>query len=76
MFKSKENRDFNLCRQHVTYSRWMDERFAIVRPFLTVFQLYQDDVWVIMKGYVQWNLVFGWKDYRIELGSNPGPLDQ
>ena len=23
--------------------------------FLTVFQSYQDDVWVIMKGCVQWN---------------------
>ena len=25
--------------------------------FLTVFQSYQDDLWVIMKGCVQWNPV-------------------
>ena len=27
--------------------------------FLTVFQSYQDDVWMIMKGCVQWNSVYG-----------------
>ena len=26
--------------------------------FLTVFQSYQDDVWVIMKGCVKWNSVY------------------
>ena len=29
--------------------------------FLTVFQSYQDDVRVIMKGYAQWSLVSCWK---------------
>ena len=27
--------------------------------FLTVFPSYQDDVWMIMKGWVQWNSVYG-----------------
>ena len=31
--------------------------------FLTVFQSYQDDVWMIMKGCVQWNSIYGWKDF-------------
>ena len=30
---------------------------------LTVFQSYQDDVWMIMKGCVQWNSVYGWEDF-------------
>ena len=30
----------------------------------TVFQSYQDDGLVIMKGCVQWNCVYGWKDFR------------
>ena len=29
-----------------------------------------------MTGCVQWNPVYGWKDSRLERGSNPGPLDQ
>ena len=32
---------------------WMTCDFT---PFLTVFQSYQDDVWMIMKGCVQWRL--------------------
>ena len=36
----------------------------------------QDDGWVIMKGFVQWNLVYGRKDFRLKRGSNPGLLDQ
>ena len=31
--------------------------------FLTVFQSYQDDVRMIMKGCVQWNSVYGWDDF-------------
>ena len=31
--------------------------------FLTVFQSYQGDVWMIMKGCVQWNSVYGWEDF-------------
>ena len=37
--------------------RWMDDlRFYFL---LTVFQSYQDDVWMIMKGCVQWDSVHG-----------------
>ena len=35
---------------------WMTCNFT---SFLTVFQSYQDDVWMIMKGCVQWNSVYG-----------------
>ena len=31
--------------------------------FLTVFQSYQEDDWMIMKGCVQWNSVYGWEDF-------------
>ena len=30
---------------------------------------------MIILGCVQWNLVNGWKDFRLKLGSNPGPLN-
>ena len=40
--------------------------------FSTVFQSYQDDGGMIMKGCVQWNSVYGRKDFRLERGSNPG----
>ena len=33
-----------------------DLRFT---SFVTVHQSYQDDVWIIMKGCVQWNSVYG-----------------
>ena len=33
-----------------------------VTSFLTVFQSYQDDGWMIMKGSVQWNLIYDGKD--------------
>ena len=52
---------------------WMTCEFT---SFLTVFQSYQDDGWVIMNGCVQWNLVCGWKDFRGQSGPNPGPLEQ
>ena len=35
---------------------WMTCDFTF---FLTIFQSYQDDVWMIMKGCVQWNSVYG-----------------
>ena len=35
---------------------WMTCDFT---SFLAVFQTYQDDVWMIMKGCVQWNSVYG-----------------
>ena len=43
---------------------------------LTVFQEYQDDVRVIVKGFVQWSPVYGWKDFRLQRVLNPGTLDQ
>ena len=49
---------------------------AILMSFLTVFQSYEGAVWVIMKGCVQWNTVYGWEDFALRLGSNPGMLDQ
>ena len=36
---------------------WMDGRLVIYVP-LTVFQSYQDDLWVIMKGCVRQNRVY------------------
>ena len=39
---------------------WMPCDFT---SFLTVIQSYQDDVWMIMKGCVQWNSIYGWEDY-------------
>ena len=37
--------------------KWMDDlRFYVL---LTVFQSYQDDVRTIIKGFVQWNSVYG-----------------
>ena len=44
--------------------------------FSTVFQSYQDHGWVIMKGCMQWNLVYGWNEYHLKWGSDPGLLDQ
>ena len=38
------------------HGRMDDMRFY---GLLTVFQSYQDDVWMIMKGCVQWNSVYG-----------------
>ena len=35
---------------------YLGSRFNVL---LTVFQSYQDDVWMIMKGCVQWNSVYG-----------------
>ena len=39
---------------------WMDGWMTCdFTSFLTVFQSYQDDGWMIMKGCVQWNSVYG-----------------
>ena len=62
--------------QHLTFlrravkimDRWMTCDFT---SFSTVFQSYQDDFWMIMKGLVQWNVVTVGKispRVRIELG--------
>ena len=44
------------CMDAVNMYGWMTCDFT---SFLTVFQSYQDDVWMIMKGFVQWNSVYG-----------------
>ena len=44
--------------------------------FSTEFQSIQDDGRLIMKGCVQWNTTYSWKDFRLELNLNPGLLDQ
>ena len=39
---------------------WMDGWIACdLTSFSTVFQSYQDDGWMIMKGCVQWNPIYG-----------------
>ena len=40
----------------------MDGWLVIFRPFLIVFQSYQDNIWMIMKGCVQCNSIYGWED--------------
>ena len=45
-----------------------------VTPFSTVFPSYSSDGRMIMKGCVEWNLVYGWKNFCLEPGSNPRPL--
>ena len=42
---------------------WMDGWLAIFTSFSTVFQSYQDDGRLIMKGCVQRNSVYGWEDF-------------
>ena len=39
---------------------WMIWDFT---SFLAVFQSYQENVWMMMKGCVQWNSVYGWEDF-------------
>ena len=44
--------------------RWMNGWMTCdFTSFVTVFQSYQDDVWVKMRGCVQWNSFYGWKDF-------------
>ena len=47
--------------------------------FLTVTQSYQDDVWMIMEGCVQWNSVYGGEDFtssedQKKGGAHPAPF--
>ena len=52
---------------------WMTCDFT---SFSTVFQSYQADGRLIMKGYVQWNPFLRLRRFRLNGGSNSGPLDQ
>ena len=56
--------------------RWMDGWLVILRPFLTGFQLYQNDGPVVMKGCMHRNSVYDWKDLRPRRGLAPRPPDQ
>ena len=49
---------------------WMTCKFM---SFSTVFQSYQDEAWVTIKGCVQGNPVYGFKDLCLMCGLNLGP---
>ena len=44
--------------------------------FLSIFKSYKDDGRVIMKGSMQWNPIYIWKDIPIKQESNSVPLGQ
>ena len=51
---------------------WMDDLpFYILFNSISQIQSYQDDRWVIMKGCVQQNPVYGWKYFHLKRVSNP-----
>ena len=53
---------------------WIDGlRFYVL---FNSIQSYQDDVWMMMKGCVQWNLVYARKDFHLNRDLNLGPLDK
>ena len=52
---------------------WMTWGFTY---FSTVFQSYEDNDQVIIKGCMQGNPIYGCKDFHLMHGSNQGPLDQ
>ena len=80
-FSQAESKDFmtsaKLMPKSVKSDGWLDVWMTCdFVSFSTVFQSYQDNGQVIMKGCVQWHLVCGWKNFCFKQGSNPGPLDQ
>ena len=46
---------------------WMDDLGFYILS--TLFHSYQDNGWMIMKGCVQWNPIYEWKDPRLRQGS-------
>ena len=55
---------------------WMDGWLTCnFMSFSKIFQSYQDNGLVIMKGCVQWNPVYNEKDLCPRFDSNPRPLD-
>ena len=56
----------------LTIARWMDETFFFL---LNSISIISGDGKVIIKDYLQWNLVCSWKDFRLKWGLNPGLLE-
>ena len=63
---SEKNNDFPFQKKEGVVVRrgrmdgWMDGwMICDFTSFLTLFQSYQDDVWMIMKGCVQWHSIYG-----------------
>ena len=55
---------FEICAFSKWFSGLMDGWMTCdVMSFSTVFQSYQDNERLIMKGCVQWNPVYGWEDF-------------
>ena len=44
---------------------------CVFASFLIVVLSYQDDVWLLMKGIVQWNFVYDLTDFRFKRALNP-----
>lgn len=75
--RKKKKSGEKCCKTNSRYSRkrdrWWTSDFTSV---VTVFHLDQDDGMMIMKGFVQWNPVYGWKQSRLQLDWNLGLPDQ
>ena len=59
-----------------SFLEWMN---CDLTSFSTVLQSCQDDGWMITKGYVQWNAIYGSQPLRrigLKRGMNPEPFDQ
>ena len=61
MINTKDCEAGNICNKlKALVDVWMTCDFT---SLLIVFQSYRVDVWMIMKGCVQWNSVYGWEDF-------------
>ena len=69
----KQNTEMNAKTQTLQEDDgWMEYGFT---SFLTVFQSYQDDGKLIIKGCMQWNSIYG-REHFASSGIELGPLDQ